>query len=96
MLGMCVLVTRVQAGVDLAFECRIVALRHAVEVDQLLVHIVDYFTLDRLLAEEYGTAAAIGFGIDLMFGNERQDVFEHRLLAAVIADRCFESCFCHD
>ena len=96
MLGVGVLVARVQAGVDLPLESRIVALRHAVKVDQLLVHVVDDLARYGLLAKEHGASAAVGFRIDPVVGNERQDVFEHRLLAAVVADRGFESCFCHD
>lgn len=65
-------------------ECRILRLRHAVEVHQFGVRVVDDLALCGRLGEEYGAAAAEGFRIERMFGNQRQDMLQEHLLAAIV------------
>ena len=84
-----VLLAGVQGGIDKSLELRVASLGHLVEVDQLGVDVIDDLALRRGLGKEDGAAAAEGFGVELVVGDERQDVFEERLLAAVIRDGCF-------
>ena len=74
----------VERRIDHLLKCRILRLRHAVEVHQLGVRVVDDLALRGRLGEQYGTAAAEGFRIERMFGNQRQDMLQKHLLAAIV------------
>ena len=74
-------------------EAQGVEIRHdgTVKVDQLAVQVVDHIDPHGTLGEEQGSTAGEDFRIDIMFGNERQNILEHGLLAAVITDGCFHN-----
>lgn len=74
-------------------EAQGIEVRHdgTVKVDQLAVKVVDNIDPDWLLGEEQGSASGEDFRIDIMFGQERQDILEHGLLAAVITDGGFHN-----
>lgn len=74
----------VERRVDHRLECRILRLRHAVEVHQFGVRVVDDLALRGRLGEQHGAAAAEGFRIERMFGNQRQDMLQKHLLAAIV------------
>lgn len=74
----------VERRVDHRLECRILRLRHAVEVHQFGVRVVDDLALRRWLGEQHGAAAAEGFRVKRMFGNQRQDMLQEHLLAAIV------------
>lgn len=79
----------VECRVDQLLQSRVLHLRHAVEVHQFGVRVVDDLAAYRLLGEEHGTAAAEGLGIERMLGDERQDVLQKHLFAAVVGNRSF-------
>lgn len=81
----------VERRIDLRLERRILRLRHAVEVHQFGVRVVDDLALRGRLGEEHGAAAAEGFRVERMCGDQRQDVLQEHLLAAVVGNRGFES-----
>lgn len=62
-----------------------------VKVDQLAVQVVDHIDPYGIFGKKKGSTAGKDFRIDIMFGNERQNILEHGLLAAVITDGCFHS-----
>lgn len=74
----------VERRVDHRLECRILRLRHAVEVHQLGVRVVDDLALRGRLGEQHGAAAAEGFRVKRMFGNQRQDMLQKHLLASIV------------
>ena len=74
----------VERRVDHRLECRILRLRHAVEVHQFGVRVVDDLARRGRLGEQYGAAAAEGFRVKRMFGNQRQDMLQEHLLAAIV------------
>lgn len=74
----------VERSVDHRLECRILRLRHAVEVHQFGVRVVDDLALRSWLGEQHGAAAAEGFRVKRMFGNQRQDMLQEHLLAAIV------------
>ena len=75
--------------IDELFERGILALRHLVEVDKLGVDVVDDLTLCRLLGEKHCAATAERLGVECMFGDQREDVFEEGLLTSIVGYRCF-------
>ena len=89
MLGVCVHLTAVERSIDELFEGGILALRHLVEVDKFGVDVIDDLTLCRLLGEEHCAATAERLGVECVFGNQREDVFEEGLLTSVVGYGCF-------
>ena len=89
MLGVGVYLAAVERGIDKLFERGILALCHLVEVDKLGVDVVDDLTLCRLLGEEHCAATAERLGVECVFGDQREDVFEEGLLTSVVGYRCF-------
>lgn len=89
MPGVCMNLAAVERGVDQLLQGRILRLGYAVEVDQFGVRVVDDLALDGLLGEENRAPAAEGFGVERMFGDERQDMLQQHLLAAIVGDRSF-------
>ena len=89
MLGVGVYLAAVERGIDKLFERGILALRHLVEVDKLGVDVVDDLTFCRLLGKEHCAATAERLGVECVFGNQREDVFEEGLLTSVVGYRCF-------
>ena len=74
----------VERRVDHRFKFGILRLRHAVEVHQFGVRVVDDLALHGRLGEEHGATAAEGFRVKRMFGNQRQDMLQEHLLAAIV------------
>lgn len=74
----------VERRVDHRLERRILRLRYAVEVHQFGVRVVDDLALRGRLGEQHSAAAAEGFRIERMFGNQRQDMLQKHLLAAIV------------
>ena len=89
MLGVGVYLAAVERSINKLFEGGILALCHLVEVDKLGVDVVYDLTLRRLLGEEHCAATAERLGVECVFGDQREDVFEEGLLTSVVGYRCF-------
>ena len=88
-LGVCVYLAAVERGIDELFEGGILALRHLVEVDEFGVNVVDDLAFDGLFGKQHCAATAERLGVECMFGDQREDVFEEGLLTSVVGYRCF-------
>nr|DAO74591.1 MAG TPA: hypothetical protein [Caudoviricetes sp.] len=95
MPSVCMNLAAVERGFDQFLQGWILRLGYPVKVDQFGVRVVDDLALDGLLGEEYRAPAAEGFGIERMFGDERQDMLQQHLLTAIVGDRSFKLGFCH-
>ena len=89
MLGVGVYLSAVERGSDKLFEGEVLTLRHLVEVDKFGVDGGDDLTLCRLLSKEHCAATAERLGVECVFGDQREDVFEEGLLTSLVGYRCF-------
>lgn len=89
MLGVGVYLAAVERGIDELFEGGILALCHLVKVYKLGVDVVDDLTFCRLLCEQYCATTAERLGVECVFGDQREDVFEEGLLTSIVGYRCF-------
>ena len=74
----------VERCVDHRLKFGILCLRHTVEVHQFGVRVVDDLALRGRLGEQHGAAAAESFRVERMFGNQRQDMLQKHLFAAIV------------
>lgn len=88
MPGMGVLIPAMQCGVDFGFQHNIVPFGHEIEVYEAPVDVVNDLAAGRFFGEQDGTAAAERLGVQRVLRDQRQDVFQHPLLAAIIRNWC--------
>lgn len=78
---------------DLLGECFEICNCRAVKVDDLAVQVVDHIDLRRRFCKEKRRASGKRLVVEMMGRNQRQNLFKHILLTAVVADGCFEDWF---
>ena len=81
-------VTAVKGFINLGLQVLVIDLSDPVEVRQLHVDVVDDFGFRRRLGKKDGSAAAECLCVELMGGDERKDMLQHRLLASIVRYRC--------